>query len=76
MMVIVDGLIQFPQQVCFARFFQEKICEAPEPSWLELRWILSCPRVRDVHRAELSNSKFTACAKGCIKCIVSEPCYS
>ncbi|CAE7560921.1 pnk1 [Symbiodinium natans] len=31
-------------------FFQEKILEAPEPEWLEMRWILSCPRIRDVHR--------------------------
>lgn len=29
-------------------FFQEKIQEPPEPGWLELRWILSCPRIRDV----------------------------
>ncbi|CAJ1376955.1 unnamed protein product [Effrenium voratum] len=32
-------------------FFQEKISEPPEPGWLELQWILSCPRVQDVHRA-------------------------
>lgn len=34
-------------------FFQEKIVEEPEPGWLEMRWILSCPRIRDVHCASL-----------------------
>ncbi|CAJ1417525.1 unnamed protein product [Effrenium voratum] len=32
-------------------FFQEKIASEPEPGWLELCYIMSCPRVRDVHRA-------------------------
>lgn len=32
-------------------FFQEKIAGEPESGWLELRWIMSCPRVADVHRA-------------------------
>ena len=25
--------------------------QAPEPEWLEMRWLLSCPRIRDVHCA-------------------------
>lgn len=33
-------------------FFQEKIAEEPESGWLELRWILSCPRIQNVHRAD------------------------
>lgn len=32
-------------------FFQEKIQEPPENGWLELRWLLSCPRIRDIHCA-------------------------
>jgi len=32
-------------------FFQEKIASEPEQGWLELRWILTCPRIRDVHKA-------------------------
>jgi len=32
-------------------FFQEKIAAEPEPGWLQLRWIMSCPRIADVHRA-------------------------
>jgi len=32
-------------------FFQEKIAAEPESGWLELRWLLSCPRIRDVHQA-------------------------
>jgi hypothetical protein len=32
-------------------FFQEKIAAEPEPGWLELRWILSCPRIRDFQQA-------------------------
>lgn len=36
-------------------FFQEKIRGEPELGWLELRWILSCPRIRDVHRASVED---------------------
>ncbi|CAE7673816.1 unnamed protein product [Symbiodinium pilosum] len=36
-------------------FFQEKILEAPEPEWLEMRWLLSCPRIQDVHCASLQD---------------------
>ena len=25
--------------------------QAPEPEWLEMRWLLSCPRIQDVHCA-------------------------
>lgn len=32
-------------------FFQEKIRDEPESGWLALRWILSCPRIRDVYKA-------------------------
>jgi len=32
-------------------FLQEKIVQEPEAGWLELRWVLSCPRIRDVHQA-------------------------
>lgn len=32
-------------------FFQEKISEEPEEGWLEICWILSCPRIRDVYKA-------------------------
>jgi len=32
-------------------FFQEKISCEPEPGWLELRWITSCPRIQHVHKA-------------------------
>jgi len=32
-------------------FFQEKISTEPEKGWLEIRWILSCPRIRDVLQA-------------------------
>lgn len=32
-------------------FFQEKLAEEPEVGWLELRWILSCPRIKNVHKA-------------------------
>ena len=47
----------------FARFFQEKISEPPEPGWLELQWILSCPRVQDVHRATPSDSVLPSCQR-------------
>ncbi|CAK0889543.1 unnamed protein product [Prorocentrum cordatum] len=33
-------------------FFQEKIADPPEVGWLALHWILSCPRIRDVYRAD------------------------
>ena len=32
-------------------FFQEKISSEPQPGWLELCWIMSCPRIAEVHRA-------------------------
>eukprot|EP00971_Amphidinium_carterae_P115876 2295149-Amphidinium_carterae.1 len=33
-------------------FLQEKISNEPEPSWLDLRWLLSCPRIRDTLHAD------------------------
>lgn len=32
-------------------FFHEKINEGPHEGWLELRWILSCPRIKGVYEA-------------------------
>jgi len=33
-------------------FLHEKISSEPEPGWLEIRWLLQCPRIRDTFRAD------------------------
>ncbi|CAK9117676.1 unnamed protein product [Durusdinium trenchii] len=33
-------------------FFQDKITSEPEPGWLELQWIMSCPRIAQKHQAK------------------------
>jgi len=36
-------------------FFQENILKPPQEGWLELRWILSCPRIERVYQANASD---------------------
>ena len=60
------------------RFFQEKIQEPPEPGWLELRWVLSCPRIRDVLCKELRETQCTLqlwMAMDSLVCVVCFACF-